>query len=172
MNLITVNFVPCATLPSKGYRVKWRVYGSFDQYTDAGNFFTSPAVFTDSDNPPGTEYEGTITPEGNNTDCDPVFWNTVQDGSSDQSSGESGEVFAIPVRANDGTAGLCGQIPYTFYSLSEHLEIGAFIYFDAGLTMPVDVYFYCVEGGQDEPGIIYECSTSGEIVANSGLSCT
>lgn len=87
MNQIVVNFIECDPQPSKGYNLKWRVLGSSDPYTDAGNFFTSPAIFTDGTNPDGTQYEGTLTAQGRNTDCDPVSWNT------EQSSGSSSSGF-------------------------------------------------------------------------------
>lgn len=74
MNTITINFIECATPPENGYNLKWRVLGSGDPYTDEGNFTSSPAVFTDSINPPGTCYEGILQ-----SDCTP--------------SGESGTIL-------------------------------------------------------------------------------
>ncbi len=89
MNLVTLYFVKCAVQPSKGYNIKWRIAGSSDPLVDAGNFFNSPAVFTtDESHPPDTEYEGSITAVGNNTDCESVFWSTTMGGGS--GSGESG----------------------------------------------------------------------------------
>lgn len=77
-------------MPSRGYRVFWRVAGSGDPYTDAGNFFTSPAVFTDETNPPGTEYEGTIAAQLHSSFCDPINWSTIEDSGGSGSSGGSG----------------------------------------------------------------------------------
>lgn len=79
MNTITINFIECDAPPENGYRLKWRILGSGDPYTDEGNVFSSPAIFTDSLNPPGTCYEGVLQ-----SDCSP--------------SGESGTILgnAIP----------------------------------------------------------------------------
>lgn len=66
----------------------WRVVGSGDPYTDAGNFFTSPAVFTDNTNPAGTQYEGTITSELHSSFCIPIHWSTIIESGS--GSGISG----------------------------------------------------------------------------------
>lgn len=88
MNLITLTFAECEPNPSKGYRVQWRVLGSGDPYTDEGNFFSSPAVFTDDTNPPGTLYEGLITAQGSNLICNDVPWGVEESGEIE--SGESG----------------------------------------------------------------------------------
>lgn len=69
-------------MPARGYRVYWRVVGSGDPYTDAGNFFTSPAVFMDETNPAGTEYEGTITSQLHSSFCAPIAWSTIEDSGS------------------------------------------------------------------------------------------
>lgn len=81
-NQVSINFLECDPSPSQGYRVMWRVQGSGDPYTDAGNFFTSPAVFNDNINPNGTLYEGTITAEGIGINCNPVPWQTMGQESS------------------------------------------------------------------------------------------
>lgn len=78
MNRITINFLECEPPPASGYNILWRVYGSSDPYTDAGNFTANPAVFFDDTNPDGTDYEGIIR-----SDC--------------SESGESGENFGTPV---------------------------------------------------------------------------
>jgi len=73
MNRIEVNFNTCSPAPSGGYNIMYRIQGSGDSYTNAGNFFTSPAVFYDTINPAGTCYEGFIR-----SDCGvlgtPVDW--------------------------------------------------------------------------------------------------
>lgn len=86
MNQITVNFVPCSPAPANGYNVLWRVFGSSDPYTDAGNFATTPAVFTDDSNPPGTQYEGFIRSDCGESGApnygNPIPWSTfVESGS-------------------------------------------------------------------------------------------
>lgn len=60
-NTITINFEPCLTAPSAGYRVKYRPVGSEEDYRIwPTNFFSSPAVIVDANDPEGTSYEGTI----------------------------------------------------------------------------------------------------------------
>lgn len=78
MNQITVSFIECEPAPANGYNVLWRVVGSSDAYTDAGNFTSSPAIFTEGTNPDGTDYEGIIR-----SDC--------------SESGTSGSDFGTPV---------------------------------------------------------------------------
>lgn len=97
MNIITINFVPCEPVPANGYNVQWRVFGSEDAYTDAGNFTESPAVFADNINPQGTSYEGVIRSDctesgesGTNYGND-IAWNAV---------GEESESGAISVDWN------------------------------------------------------------------------
>src|SRR6478736_7443709 len=166
MNQITVVFSPCSPAPENGYNIKWRVLCSGDPYTDAGNFMSSPAVFNDELNPEGTCYEGTIQ-----SDCggsgDPVLGREVH-WSTPCEQEESGNVYAFLVRVGDGTAAICNSVPMLVYSASPIISIGAFIYFDNALTMPVDTFYYVVEGNMGTPGIIYIVSTSGEIVSNSG----
>lgn len=83
MNRIEVNFVPCTPAPAQGYNVQYRVAGSGDAFTNAGNFFASPAVFYDRVNPAGTCYEGYIV-----TDCDGIFGNPVNWQSCGSDSGD------------------------------------------------------------------------------------
>lgn len=114
MNQITIHFQECEPAPSKGYKVQWRVLGSGDPYTDAGNFFTSPAVFTDPDNPPGTIYEGTITAEGTNTICNPVPWQTTEE-SPGGSSGFDNSSCGTSISVNTGSSGYVPLGPYTLH---------------------------------------------------------
>jgi hypothetical protein len=113
-NLITINFLECNPTPSKGYNVQWRVAGSGDPYTDQGNFFSSPAVFVDGSNPDGTLYEGTITAQGNNINCNP------QPGGNTESPEGSGSAssFGYPCGSliSDSTADLMMH-NYGFYFL-------------------------------------------------------
>ncbi len=81
-------------MPARGYRLLWRVAGSGGPYTSAGNFFTSPAVFTDAINPPGTEYEGTITSQLHSSFCSPIHWSTIiESGTSGSGSGGPPPVY-------------------------------------------------------------------------------
>lgn len=77
MNVITINFIECDPQPTKGYHLYWRAIGSGDPYTDGGNFFTSPIVFTDETNPDGTEYEGILVSEKSTGPCNEIPWSTV-----------------------------------------------------------------------------------------------
>lgn len=106
-NLISINFIECDPAPSKGYNVKWRVYGSGDPYTDQGNFYGSPAVFTDPNNPPGTIYEGTITAQGVDINCNEVPWNNFE---SPQGS-SSGNISSCGTLISKSTA----NMGYTIY---------------------------------------------------------
>lgn len=82
MNKIVVNFTPCAVAPSNGYQVKWREKGTLDSYTDAGNFFVSPAIFYDSTNPAGTLYEGYIRADCGGSFGPNIPWETFDPESS------------------------------------------------------------------------------------------
>lgn len=56
---IIVNFVPCSPEPANGYNIQYRVAGSGDPFTDAGNFGSTPANIP-VDYPDGTAFEGII----------------------------------------------------------------------------------------------------------------
>ena len=87
MNKIEVNFITCEPAPPQGYNVQWRVQGSGDPYTDAGNFFISPAVFYDTVNPAGTCYEGLLRSDCGEVVSNPLLWSTCAE--------ESGGGYAI-----------------------------------------------------------------------------
>lgn len=112
MNQIVINFEECDTAPSKGYNVKWRVFGSSDPYTDVGNFFTSPAVFTDGTNPDGTQYEGKITAQGRNTECNEIDWATPENPESGGSQ-SSGSIYAIVL-----TSSCAGGTPFSTFDIT------------------------------------------------------
>ncbi len=59
-NDIAINFTPCTPSPANGYQVLWKVAGSSGGFTVITGVSGSPATFTDSGNPPGTNYEGFI----------------------------------------------------------------------------------------------------------------
>jgi len=60
-NTITINFTPCEPTPAGGYRVRYRpMGGSGDFRVWPVNFTASPIVFTDTEDPIGTSYEGYI----------------------------------------------------------------------------------------------------------------
>lgn len=83
MNRIEINFETCSPAPSGGYNIKYRVAGSDDIYRDAGNFFMSPAVFYDTENPAGTCYEGFIR-----SGCGEVLGNPVNFSTCESESGD------------------------------------------------------------------------------------
>jgi hypothetical protein len=76
MNKIEINFTPCEPAPPGGYNVKWWVAGSDAAPKNAGNFFINPAVFYDTLNPTGTEYEGFIKSECGGV-SNQIYWNTT-----------------------------------------------------------------------------------------------
>lgn len=81
MNKIVVYFTQCTPEPSNGYLIEYRVAGSSDEYTIAGYFFNSPAVFYDTENPPETCYEGLIRTDcGNDVMGNPVLWTSCESG--------------------------------------------------------------------------------------------
>lgn len=59
-NQITITFETCEPTPSGGYLIFYRPIGSLDPYREAGPFFTSPAIFTDIEDPENQQYEGFI----------------------------------------------------------------------------------------------------------------
>lgn len=99
-------------MPPRGYKLFWRVAGSSDPYTSAGNFFTSPAVFTDPINLPGTEYEGTLTAQLRGSLCNPVDWSTIVDSGSG-GSGSGSAVCKLHVFAVFGSSDAQYQITGT-----------------------------------------------------------
>src|SRR5688572_2741065 len=60
-NTIVIEFVPCEPAPVNGYLVKYRPFGSLEDYRVVEpNQTESPIVIVDENDPPGTSYEGTI----------------------------------------------------------------------------------------------------------------
>lgn len=125
MNQITITFLQCDPQPSKGYNVKWRVFGSGDPYTDAGNFFTSPAVFTDTINPPGTIYEGIIVAQGHNIECNPVSWNTfTEESSTSGSAGFDNSSCGTSISQNTAALTYVALPVYTLHvDLASHVDL-------------------------------------------------
>ena len=81
MNKITLNFTPCSPAPSRGYNIEYRVAGSIDPMTNAGNFFITPAIFYDAINPEGTLYEGFIQSDCSSIVSTPQYWSMIESGS-------------------------------------------------------------------------------------------
>ncbi len=60
-NTIHLLFTPCQPAPANGYRITYRPSGSAIAYrTWPLTFMSSPAVFTDTQDPAGTQYEGFV----------------------------------------------------------------------------------------------------------------
>lgn len=60
-NIITIEFVPCEPAPVNGYLVKYRPFGSLEDYRVlTPNQTESPIVIVDNNDPAGESYEGTI----------------------------------------------------------------------------------------------------------------
>lgn len=82
MNKIVINFTTCSPPPSGGYKIFYREEGSTGIYTEVGPFYSSPAIFYDDINPPGTCYEGYIV-----SDCgNDVFGNHILFSTCDSSA--------------------------------------------------------------------------------------
>lgn len=83
MNKIEVHFNTCSPAPGEGYNIMYRVKDSGNSYINAGNFFVSPAVFYDTENPVGTCYEGFIR-----SDCGvlgtPVSWEVCEESGEEE----------------------------------------------------------------------------------------
>lgn len=77
MNTIHIQFIPCSPAPANGYNIQWRVSGTLDAYTDAGNFISSPATFSDNINPDGTQYEGFIRSDCGGIESGGTFGNQI-----------------------------------------------------------------------------------------------
>lgn len=80
-NTVTVAFNACSPTPQNGYRVLYRIKGTADSYTDAGNVTSSPATIIIEGDPEGTDYEGYITSDCSESGIDnfgtPVYWQTA-----------------------------------------------------------------------------------------------
>lgn len=114
MNIITINFVQCDPMPAKGYHLFWRAVGSGDPYTDGGNFFTTPIVFSDDTNPDGTEYEGILVSEYSHKSCNEMPWSTIVSESSGQSIG------SVPDNITQCLMGLINPFTGTLNVLVNH----------------------------------------------------
>lgn len=87
-NTIIVEFKPCQPPPDLGYRVRYRPQGDLGVYRTWPELFqTSPAVFTDLNDPEGTEYEGFIEGACRSGFGVPIPWDT---GSPSDASDVSG----------------------------------------------------------------------------------
>jgi hypothetical protein len=88
-NTIRVRFTPCAQAPSNGYRITYRPLCSTGPLrTWPVTFPASPAVFVDTLDPPGTQYEGYVQGDCGDKGLGPrVPWAT--DAASCPDSGES-----------------------------------------------------------------------------------
>lgn len=76
-NRITVVFTPNTTIPSNGYNIQYRPFGTSIAYRDGGNFTASPAIIDDLNDAGGTKYEGYLRGDCGGGDYGPQdFWST------------------------------------------------------------------------------------------------
>jgi hypothetical protein len=152
MNQITVNFIECEPAPANGYIVIWRLVGSAGGYTSAGNFTSSPAVFTDSDNPDGSDYEGFIY-----SDC-----------SESAASGESGDGnFGSPVAWTTFTEEPVVCRNYHVSNITSETDTFAYISCD-GVTTPVLVPAFSGVDVCAREGFVY---ISASFTSTEGAIC-
>lgn len=87
-NTITIEFTPCEPTPANGYIVSYRPLGSDEELRIWPDPFTeSPAVFTDTNDDPGTEYEGFIQADcGDGNLSVEVPWQTAEESASGSAS--------------------------------------------------------------------------------------
>lgn len=143
MNTITITFVECSPAPANGYNILWRLAGSVGGYTNEGNVTNTPAVFTDSTNPDGSDYEGFIT-----SDC-----------TESGESGESGGNFGTPIPWTTVVL-VCRNYQVT----NNHPDTATFAYIScAGSTTPV-----FMTSGQT----VTVCAQEGEVFVDGGFTVT
>lgn len=113
MNKITLNYSPCSPAPARGYNIQYRVAGSSDPMTNAGNFFIIPAVFYDPINPVGTLYEGFIRADcGGDVYGNPIYWNMAESGGSAEIPANN--TFIVHVGGPVSITALSGIAGFTF----------------------------------------------------------
>lgn len=94
-NTITIHYTPCGTAPASGYVVFYRPVGGGD-YRESQNFFESPIIIVDTNDPFGTEYEGYLQSDCGGGKLGPqIPWTTVGGGGS--ASGSESESEPPPV---------------------------------------------------------------------------
>lgn len=102
MNKITINFVKCTTAPAGGYQIYYREVGSSEAYVFAGTFYTSPAVFYDTVNPPGTCYEGYLVADcGNDVFGNHVTFNTCNSSIINPDNSSCGTILSFETADQD-----------------------------------------------------------------------
>lgn len=76
-NTITIHFTPCGIAPASGYVIRYRPAGSGGAYRESVNFFESPAIIVDTNDPLNTEYEGFLQSDCGGGKLGPeIPWNT------------------------------------------------------------------------------------------------
>lgn len=181
-NTISIYFQPCQPTPAAGYRVSYRPQGSsipFRVWPD--NFLTSPAIFTDTNDPEGTSYEGFIQGDCGDDLLGVHVPFTANNGESPSSSGSvsgsgsdssSAPCDGNPIQGAPGSdeVSICGEPLENLFLDPGHMIIqpGATLYFDACLTMPVTGFPFVKDAG----GVIYNLDIDEGIVGSpTGNSC-
>jgi hypothetical protein len=137
--------------------------------TDAGNFSSSPAVFTDEINPAGTCYEGFIRSDcsgsgsGEEKFGTPVTWEACP-----EESGCNGN--PITGALDNSTEFICGTLQEYLFLDNAHeiIQPGAVLYYDACLTEPVTGFLFV----KDIDGIVFNLDIDEVIVGGpTGDAC-
>lgn len=88
-NTITINFVTCEAPPAGGYTIRYRPVGG-GSYRTTPNVFSSPAVFVDTNDAPGTQYEGILQSDCGGGKLGPeIPWTTSPGGGGSGSGSDS-----------------------------------------------------------------------------------
>lgn len=108
-NPLRIEFKECEPAPPNGYRVIYRPEGSSEDFRVwPSNFLTSPALFTDTQDPLGTQYEGFIMGDcGDGMYGVQVPWSTGSN-SPDGGGGEESEPVEELMIINDGGLSITG----------------------------------------------------------------
>lgn len=124
MNQIKVYFSQCNPPPSGGYKIYYKAVGSLD-YSYAGMFFISPAIFYDTVNPPGTCYDGFIQ-----SFCGGVVGNSVafETCASDSGGGIVPDIsFQSVLCRSDGNCNDNSTCGMRFSIATDNAPIGSYI---------------------------------------------
>jgi hypothetical protein len=97
-NTIHIFFQPCEPAPANGYRITYRPQGSDeDLRTWPTNFVGSPAIFVDTLDALGTEYEGFIQGDCGDVGLGvPIPWQTGENSPGGEESPSPGEESPSP----------------------------------------------------------------------------
>lgn len=167
MNQISISFTPCDPTPANGYNILWRVRGSNDPLTDAGNFSESPAVFQDEVNPSGTCYEGFIRSDCSESGESGSNFGNLIPWETDCPGGGDG-VAVADVRLNNVLDEHCDLSGVTVYTDDGTISEGKAVFYDIEMLLPVTGYDYISE---ISVGIVYNMNSGTGVVENATFIC-